>query len=499
MSSSFNEQYFNIHIAKKLSQKSIKFNAVMNIIRTLSTMIFPIITFPYTSRVLGPEGIGRISFATSFVSYFILLASIGIPLYGIREIARVRDDKKKLATLAQELFLMHIICSIIISICFIALIFLNGKLYHEKSLFFVVSFSIILTTLGMEWLYQGLEQYSYITIRSIIFSTISTIAIFLFIHKQQDYLIYAVIGVCASLGSSVLNFYNAREILFAKKTQSWNFMRHIKPMAMVYLMNFIVSIYLQLDTVMLGFMSTAKNVGYYASGLKINRMLLALVTSLGSVLLPRLSYYISKGMKADFNKMIKQSFEIIWILCLPIVVSLMFLSKEIIILFAGSQYVPAANCIIITAPIILLVGLTNICGIQILYPLGKDKEVVYSVAAGSLFSFILNLILIPRYFHIGAAYATLISEIVVLAFQVLLINREYRILVPFYNIIKYFIASLGLGLLIIFLKLKIPNYATLFIAVIPTGILLYFGLLMIMKEMLILEIVNNIKRKLSYV
>jgi len=285
-----------------VAQKSIKLNALMNTIRTISTMIFPLITFPYTSRILGPDGIGKVSFATSFVSYFILLASIGIPLYGIREIARVRDDKNKLSELTQELFVMHLITSIIISLVFFVLIFINGKLSDEKTLFFIASFSIILTTLGMEWLYQGLEQYSYITIRSIIFSTISTIAIFIFIHNKQDYIISAAIGVFAALGSSVLNFYNARKILFAKRTEPWNFKRHIKPMAIVYLMNFIISIYIQLDTVMLGFMSSDKNVGYYASGLKINKMFLALVTSLGSVLLPRLSYYIANEMKAEFNK-----------------------------------------------------------------------------------------------------------------------------------------------------------------------------------------------------
>jgi len=260
-------------------------------------MIFPLITFPYTSRILGPEGIGKISFATSFVSYFILLAAIGIPLYGIREIARIRDDKKKLSELTQELFVMHIITSIIISIIFIVVIFINGKLSDEKELFFIVSFSIMLTTFGMEWLYQGLEQYSYITIRSIIFSSISTISVFIFIHKKDDYLIYAAIGVFAALGSSILNFYNARKILFKKRDIPWNFKRHIKPLTMVYLLNFIISIYVQLDTVMLGFMSTAKNVGYYASGLKINKMLTVLVTSIGSVLLPRLSYYVSNDMK----------------------------------------------------------------------------------------------------------------------------------------------------------------------------------------------------------
>lgn len=462
-------------------------------------MIFPLITFPYTSRILGPEGIGKVSFATSFVSYFILLASIGIPLYGIREIARVRDDEKKLSELTQELFIMHIITSIIISIIFIVVIFLNGKISDEKTLFFIVSFSIMLTTLGMEWFYQGLEQYSYITVRSIIFSTISTIAVFLFIHQRGDYIISAAIGVFASLGSSVLNFYNARKILFAKRTVPWNFKRHIRPMAMVYLMNFIISIYIQLDTVMLGFMSSAKNVGYYASGLKINKMLLALVTSLGGVLLPRLSYYIANDLKNDFNRVLKRSFEIIWILCLPIVAALMLLSKEIIVLFAGYQYLPASICIIITAPVILFIGLTNIFGIQILYPLGRDKEVVYSVAAGAIFAFVLNLLLIPYLAHVGAAIATLISELIVLIVQIVLISKEYRVLMPFKTILKYLIATVGLILMIILVKLEIIQFWLRLIIAIPVGVLLYFGMLLIMKESLISEIITNIKGRFNHV
>ena len=482
-----------------MAQKSIKINALMNTIRIISTMIFPLITFPYTSRILGPAGTGKVSFATSFVSYFILLASIGIPLYGIREIARIRDDKKKLSELTQELFVMQFITSIVMSLILIAVIFFNAKINAEKTLFFIVSFSIILTSLGMEWLYQGLEEYSYITIRSIIFSSISTVAIFIFIHNKEDYIISAAITVFASLGSSVLNFYNARKILFVKRTVPWNFKKHIKPMAMVYLMNFIISIYIQLDTVMLGFMSSAKNVGYYASGLKVTKMLLGLVTSLGGVLLPRLSYYIANDMKDEFNRMLKRSFEVIWIFCLPIVAALMLLSEEIIVLFAGNQYLPASLCIIITAPIILFIGLTNIFGIQILYPLGRDKQVVYSVTTGAIIAFTLNLLLIPYFAHIGAAIATLTSELSVLAAQLFLIPKEYRVLMPFKTISKYIIATLILILIILLIKFMISQFWLRLIIAVPSGILLYFGTLFLEKESLVMEAVTKIKGRFIHV
>jgi O-antigen/teichoic acid export membrane protein len=479
-----------------VAEKSIKLNAAMNVIRIISSMIFPLITFPYVSRILGPEGTGKVSFANSFVSYFIMLASIGIPMYGIREIARVRANKELLSATAQELFVMNFVVSVVVFLGFIGLIFLNGKLHDEKTLFFIVSFSIILTSIGMDWLYQGLEEYTYITVRSLIFSFISVIAIFIFIHHKENYLIYGAIGVFASLGSSVLNFYKARKIIFARRVTPWNFKRHVKPLIVVYIMSFIISIYIQLDTVMLGFMSTAKNVGYYASAIKLTKMLLALVTSLGTVLLPRLSFYIANNRRNEFDELIKKSFAIIILLCLPIVAALMMLSKDVIIVLAGVQYLPAASCMIITAPIILFIGLTNIFGIQILYPLGKDKSVVASVAVGALISFVLNLLLIPRLAHIGAAIATLAAEFGVLVIQIVMIAKVHPMKVP---IRKYIVATIGLVLLLSGIKIEITHLWVQLAIAIPTSIVLYFGMLILMKESLVGEITIKLKERFIHV
>ena len=482
-----------------MAEKSIKRNAVMNVIRTISSMIFPLITFPYVSRILGPEGTGKVSFATSFVSYFIMLASIGIPLYGIREIARVRANKELLNATAQELFVMNFIVSVVVFLCFIGLIFVNGKLHDEKTLFFIVSFSIILTSIGMDWLYQGLEEYTYITVRSMVFSALSVIAIFIFIHHKENYIIYGAIGVFASLGSSVLNFYKARKIIFAKRVIPWNFKRHIKPLLVVYIMSFIISIYVQLDTVMLGFMSTAKNVGYYASALKLTKMLLALVTSIGTVLLPRLSFYAASNRRSEFDEMIQKSFAVIILLCLPMVAALMMLSKDIIVVLAGVQYLPAVSCMVITAPIILFIGLTNIFGIQILYPLGKDKQVVVSVAFGALISFGLNLLLIPRLAHVGAAIATLIAELGVLIIQIVMITKVHPIKMPIRNYFKYIIATFGLVILLFGIKMVFTHLWIQLAMAIPMGILLYFGMLILMKESLVGEITTKLKERFIHV
>lgn len=460
-------------------------------------MIFPILTFPYTSRILGPEGTGTISFATSFVGYFVLLASVGIPMFGIREIAKVRDDQRQLSKTTQELFILHVVTSVLIFIVFLILIFFNGRLHQEKSLFFIVSFSIILSSIGLDWLYQGLEKYTYITIRSIIFSTISTAAIFIFILQKEDYILSAAIGVFASLGSGVLNFYNARKILFRSKDYELNFKQYLKPLMKVYFMNFVISIYIQLDTVMLGFMSTAKNVGYYTIATKLTKMLLALVTSIGTVLLPRLSYYISNGKREEFDQLVKKSISLVLLLSIPIVGAIILVNKDIILIFGGSQFLPASQCIIITAPIILFIGLTNIIGIQVLYTLGKDNQVSFCVTFGALTSILLNFILIPKFDHIGAAIGTLMSEMVVFIIMIVVVNKTYKITFPINNILQYLFSTSVMITVMFFTQQFISLLWLRMIIVIPLGILIYFGILLFVKDKFVLEFFNNIKMKIN--
>lgn len=458
-------------------------------------MIFPLITFPYTSRILGPAGIGKINFASSFMGYFILFASIGIPMYGIREIARVREDKDKLSNVAQELFVMHLLFSLLTFICFLLLIFLNDKIHEEKALFFVFSFAIVLTSLGLNWLYQGLEDYIYITVRTIVFSTISTISIFIFIHSKDDYLVSGIITVVAASGSSLLNFYNSRKIIFKKRASPWEFKRHLKPMGMVYGMTFIGSLYLQLDTIMLGFMSKAKNIGYYTGGMKLTKLLMGLIISFSDVLVPRLSYYVANNLKDEFDSMITKSFSIIFLITIPTVIAMIMLSKEIILFFAGDQYLPAVSSLIITAPILIFIGVTYILGLQVLYPLGKDKQMVISFSLAAVTSLILNLFLIPTLAHIGAAISTLVAEFVVLIAQLFMIRNIYKPNLPLKSIYKYLISSLTIVLAIVLVQKYISLIWLRLLIVVPSGIFLYFGCLILLKEKFVFDVLSTIKNK----
>lgn len=469
----------------------------MNLLKVAAGMIFPLITFPYTSRILGPEGTGKVNFAFSLVAYFVLLASMGIPLYGIREVARVRDNPEELSALVQELLALHFLSTTISFVAFLLTIWLNHKVHIESILFLIVSASIPLSMLSMEWLYQGLEEYVYITLRGLFFAAVSVVALFLFVHHEGDYWINAVISVVASLGSSVLNFWNARSTIFAPRIRHWNLTRHLKPLSVVFALNFIISIYVNLDTVMLGFMSTARSVGFYASAMRLTKMLLAIVTSFGSVLLPRLAWYVANNKREEFDKVLRKSLGVVLLLCIPITAALMLLSREILLILAGARYLPSVHCVQITAPVILFIALTNIFGIQVLYPLGREKDVVCTVGLGAIISAVLNFILIPRMAQFGAAWATFWAESAVLATQLVLVNRYYKILWPWKNIASYAVATTIMSAFLLGMRYLIPesNLWLRLVLDVPIGIAIYFSLLLALREEFVAEVLSkSIKR-----
>lgn len=349
-----------------MKKKSIKLNFVMNIILTMSSFIFPLITFPYVSRVLLPVGTGKVSMATSVITYFSMFAQLGIPTYGIRACAKVRDNREKLSKVAQELLIINIIMSMISYMVLIILLFYVPKFRCEKELYVMLSFNIILTSIGMEWLYKALEQYTYITVRSVIFKFIALIFMFFLVHKQTDYVIYGGITIFAASASNILNLINAHKFINLKPVGNYNFRRHLKPVLIFFAMSCATTIYTNLDTVMLGFMTTDTDVGYYNAAVKIKVILVSVVTSLGTVLLPRASYYIQRGELKEFHRITRKALNFVFLMATPLFVYFIYFAKEGIFFLSGNNYVGSIIPMQVIMPTLLLIGITNILGIQIL-------------------------------------------------------------------------------------------------------------------------------------
>ena len=410
-------------VMKKV-QKSLKLNFIMNAVLTMSSFIFPLLTFPYVSRILLPDGIGKVSFAVSLVSYFSMFAQLGIPTYGIRACAAVRDDRKELTRTAHELLAISLVMTAAAYGALALALLLIPRLQEERNLYIIVSLNILFTSVGMEWVYKALEQYVYITVRSVFFKLVALVVMFLLVRQRSDYVIYGGITIFAASASNILNFINVHRYIDMKPTGGYRIRHHLKPVAVFFAMSCATMIYTHLDTVMLGFMAGDVDVGYYNVAVKIKTILLSIVTSLGTVLLPRVSYYVQQGQMDEFRRVTGKAVSFVFVLAAPLMLYFMIFAREGIYFLAGMEYAGSIVPMQIIMPTLLLIGITNILGIQILVPMGKEKVVLYSEIAGAAVDVVINEALIPRFVSVGAAAGTLVAEVVVLLVQYYALRGE---------------------------------------------------------------------------
>lgn len=476
-------------------EKSLKLNFIMNAILTMSNFIFPLITFPYVSRVLLPVGTGKVAFATSVVTYFSMFAQLGIPTYGIRACAQVRDEKEKLSQTVQELLLINLFMTIFAYVLFLGGLLTIPRMKADKTLFLIVSTMIFFNSIGMEWLYKALEEYTYITVRSILFKIISLGAMVMLVRSQSDYAIYGGVSIFASSASNVLNFLNAHKYVSLRPTGKYNFQQHLKPVMIFFAMSCATTIYTNLDTVMLGFIKTDEDVGYYNAAVKIKGILVSIITSLGTVLLPRASYYIEHGLKDEFEKIAKKAINFVCLASLPMMVYFILYAKEGIYFLSGSAYDGSVLPMQILMPTLFFIGLTNIMGIQVMVPLGKESWVLYSVTIGAFVDMVINALLIPSLASSGAAIGTLMAEAAVLGYQYWKLKDVMN---GIFEMVRWKILIIAMTLAaVVAFSVKALNLGT-FVTLLISAVI-YFGIygiiLILTGEPLIKDIIQQIIRK----
>lgn len=472
----------------------------MNALLNVSAFIFPLISFPYVSRVLGPAGTGNVSFAISFVTYFDMFAQLGIPSYGIRACARVRDDKKELRRVVTELLTINLITSLIVYTVLFSVVFAVPSLRADKGLYIICSLMIILNSIGMNWLFQALEKYTYITVRSVVFKLLSVIGMFLLIRSSDDYLIYAALTVLAGWASNILNLIYAGKLISLETDRNQlDYRRHIKAIGVFFAMTCATTVYLNLDNVMLGFISGKTEVGYYSASVRIKTLLVNFVTSLGTVLLPRLSYYVENKKIDEFRRISGKALHFVLLVSIPLVVYFILFASPVILLLAGNQYEASILPMQIIMPTLLLIGITNILGIQILVPLGLEKYVLYSEIGGAIVDLILNAVFIPLYGAAGAALGTLAAEAAVLIIQYIKLRRIDSLPSSGAGITLLIFAACISG--VVSMLAWTPDFMTnlpletgCFITILISGVL-YFGaymtILLVRREPLVMESIRG--------
>lgn len=395
---------------------SIKKNYIYNLINTVSGILFPLITFPYVSRILLADGIGQVQFFDSIISYISLVTSLGIPLYAVRELARVRDDVQARNKMAIEIIILHSALTLLGYIIVFTMAVTVHKIQADVPLFLLLSASLFFNAIGVGWFYAAVEDFKYITVRSLLVRVCAVVALFILVKTREDLLYYAAIQVSATVGNNIFNFIRLRKYI------SWNtscfsglqFKKHLRVSLRLFVLNLIISLYVILDSVMLGFLKNEAAVGYYAGAMRMTKIVLGIVTSLGVVLLPRFSNLISTGRRGEFIGLGNKAVSFTLAMVLPMTVGLILLARPVILLFCGGSYEPSVLTLQILAPIIIFIGFSSLLGMQVLYPLGFEKLVIKATLLGAILNITLNLILIPRYSQYGAAVATFVAEFAVM-------------------------------------------------------------------------------------
>lgn len=391
-------------------------NFLYNVSYQLLVIILPLITVPYVSNILGAEGIGSYAFTHANMQYFVIFGMVGISLYGNRQIAYVRSDKKKLKNTFYSVYTLQLITttsSFILYLIF-TLVFNNGD---YKWLYIVQGINILASMIDISWLFMGLEQFKKTVIRNTIVKLVSLASIFIFVKSSDDTVIYTlIIALSSFIGNLTFWLYIPKMIGF-KNIKILELKVHLKSSLALFIPQLAIQIYLLLDRTMLGIITDTVQVGYYENSQKIVKVVLTIATAIGTVMMPKIANTVASGDMKKVKYYIENSFFFVSALSIPLMFGLMGVAKELSPWFFGDNFKGIENLIIFSSLIILAISWSNVLGTQLLVPLNRTKEFTISVTAGAIINFILNLVMIKNFGAVGACFSTIIAEFTVTSVQ----------------------------------------------------------------------------------
>ena len=476
-----------------MPRKSITKNYLYNLTYQILILILPLITTPYLSRVLGANGTGIYSYTYTIVNYFVLFGSLGVSLYGQREIAYAQEKKQKRKQIFIELVLFRFITISIATIIYY-IFFIRTGIYSQY--YKILLFEILAGAFDISWFFQGLEEFKKTVTRNILVRTISVALIFIFVKKQEDLTTYMYIYSLADfIGNLTLWFYLPKYFKGVKISKI-NITHQIKPIILLFIPQITLKLYNMLDTTMLGKMVEDKSeTGYYEQSQKVIRLLLTVVTSLGTVMIPRMANMFANGEKKQIDYYMKRSFSFVFLLSFPMMFGVISIAKAFTPVFFGKGYEKAATLMSIISPIVLLMGIANVSGNQYLLPTKRQKEYTISVGAGVIVNFIFNYIFISLWTSIGACIATVLSQIVVDYMQF----RQLRNDVDFKSVMKlsykYLFASIIMFIACNLTKLIIASGIWSILLQVVVGVVVYVAILIKLKDEYLYMLIKKISSK----
>lgn len=407
-------------------------------------ILFPLITSVYVARVLLPSGTGRVAYAQNVVTYFTLLASLGLPTYGTREIARTLSSEEKYNETFFELISINTISTTICAVAYYTLCFTIPSFRNDLQLYLVAGLAIVLNYFNIDWLYQGREEYKYIAIRGFLIKALSVALLFLVVSEQSDYVAYAGI-YCLVLGGN--NFVNCiglkRRVHFTKR--KLNLKRHLKPIIILFATTVAIELYTMLDTTMLGIMCSDQVVGYYSYAMKTTKIIITVLTAATTVLLPRLSstYHISRER---YKSLANKGIAFLVSVSIPISTYMYFNAYDIVVFLYGNHYENAVETLKILALLIPFISFSTYLGAQILCSANCERDMLVAVSIGAITNILMNAILIPRFYQNGAAIASVASEFIVMLCDAYFVKRIIELRIPIKTVMVTVVTSMSVAI-----------------------------------------------------
>lgn len=472
---------------------SLKRNFIYNLLYQFITITLPIITVPYVSRVLGPNGVGIYSYTLSYAQYFVLFGMMGINLYGNRQIAYNKHNKEKVSKEFWNIYKLQFFTG---TLAFVVYIIIFVIINNQNRLLYLVQSIIIFTTIfDISWFFIGFEEMQSIVIRNTIVKLFGAISIFILIRKPSDVIKYAFILAISNFFGQIIMWINIKDKICKYRTNIKEALKHFRPVLVLFISQLAIQIYTLLDKTMLGFMTGVYEVGLYENSQKTIKIALTLITSLGVVMLPRMSILYSKGKKDEFKNLIYKAFSFVNFMAFPMILGIIAISNTFSIWFYGEEFNGIGSLLKLGSLLMIFIGWSNILGIQVMIPMKKEKQFTVSVTIGAIVNFILNLFLINQFQANGTTVASVLAEFVVTSVQIYFLRDLINLKTILKSTIKPLIGGIIMFLVLIFIipMFKVGVLWTLIEVTIGGAI--YLIVMYILKDQFLEEVFNIVKIK----
>ena len=476
-----------------MRRKNVKLNYLYNAAYQVLLLVAPLLTAPYLSRVLEPDGVGTASYVESVAAYFTLFAAMGITTYGQREISYVQDDAAKRSAVFWNTKVLEFCSSSAAMLVYIVFALLQKERF---ALYLILTLNLAAVFFDVTWFFQGMEEFGKTVTRNVVFKILQIAYIFLFVRSKDDLLLYVLgLGLFTMLGNLSLWAYLPKYISKISLRELSPF-RDIKVVWSLFVPTIAIQIYTVLDKTMIGLItgSSFEN-GYYEQAIKLSKMLLAVVTALGTVMVPRIGRHFSLGETGEVRRLMYRGYRFVWFLGIPMCFGLVMVAGNFVPWFFGAGYDKVVPLLRILAFLILAIGINNVTGVQYFIPTKRQNLFTLTVIIGACTNFVLNMILIRCFQSIGAAVASVTAETVIAVVQLVIVRRELSPLRVIKEGAHYYIAGFVMALVLLPICRQLPSSVINTVIIALCGAAIYFVMLLIERDEFFLSNIRNVLKK----